>query len=248
MNTIKSRLLKLADYKELSIRAFEEFCGLNRGNISNLATNGNIGSDKLSKIIDALPEINTYWLLTGEGDMLKSQALESQVSPMQNNLQKSVHHISHTASISGIKIIGDRGPNVEENGSIPLVYEKAVGGFYNKDFKISERDIMGYYIIPKFRHLGVDFMIEVVGDSMLPRFFPGDIIACSIISNPQFIQWNKCHLIATREQGLIIKRLMPGDNDACFKAVSDNKDYPPFSIPKDEICGLARIVGSIHVE
>ena len=248
MNTIKSRLLKLADYKDLSIRAFEEFCGLNRGNISNLAINGNIGSDKLSKIIDAMPEINTYWLLTGEGNMLKSKMLEIDTTPMQDNLPKSANYTPHTTVLNDIEIIEGGMPNAEGSGSIPLVSEKAVGGLYNKDFRISERDIIGYYIIPKFRHLGVDFMIEVIGDSMLPCFFPGDIIACSIISNPQFIQWNKCHLIATREQGLIIKRLMPGDNDNSFKAVSDNKDYPPFSIPKDEICGLARIVGSIHVE
>lgn len=248
MNTLKSRLLKLADYKGLSIRAFEEFCGLNRGNISNLAPNGNIGSDKLSKIIDAISEVNAYWVLTGEGDMLKSKKPEINTSVIQNDSIKNANNVSHAATLDNTDIFGHEKFDTKERGSIPLVSEKAVGGFYNEDFKIAERDIIGYYIIPKFRHLGVDFMIEVIGESMLPRFFPGDIIACSVISNPNFIQWNKCHLIATRGQGLIIKRLMPGDNKASFKAISDNKDYPPFDIPKDEICGLARIVGSIHVE
>lgn len=91
-------------------------------------------------------------------------------------------------------------------------------------------------------------MIEISGDSMVPRFYPGDIIACSILHNPKFIQWNKSHLIATEEQGLIVKRLMPGDTPDCLQAVSENKEYPPFFIPKEEIKAIALVVGSIHVE
>lgn len=129
-----------------------------------------------------------------------------------------------------------------------MVSEKAVGGIINESFNVRENDILGYYVIPKFRNLGVDFMIEISGDSMVPRFYPGDIIACSILHNPKFIQWNKSHLLATEEQGLIVKRLMPGDTPDCLQAVSENKEYPPFFIPKEEIKAIALVVGSIHVE
>lgn len=54
----------------MSIRSFEEFCGLNRGNISNMGEDGSIGSDKLSKILDAFPALNPRWLLSGSGPML----------------------------------------------------------------------------------------------------------------------------------------------------------------------------------
>lgn len=66
--TIKDRLKQLAQLKGLSIRAFEEACGLGRGNISNMSQDGNIGSDKLSKIIDTFPGVDIYWLLTGKDD------------------------------------------------------------------------------------------------------------------------------------------------------------------------------------
>ena len=132
--------------------------------------------------------------------------------------------------------------------AIPLVSVKAVGGFAGRDFSIQEQDIEGYYVIPKFRHLNVDFLIEVSGDSMMPRFFPGDIIACSVIHNPRFIQWNKPYLIATREDGMIVKRLNESDDPDAFIAVSDNEFYKPFLIPKSEIDGIARVVGVIHTE
>ena len=209
-----------------------EALGVSKAAISNWRKRNSIDFERVFSICE---HINIDWLMTGEGNMLRSDSSEA---PVDLSSSLPISSKSHNATRK----------SEAPKGAIPLVSEKAVGGFYNSDFNISEYDIKGYYVIPKFRHLGINFMIEVSGDSMIPRFYPGDIIACSIISNPNFIQWNKCHLIATREQGLIIKRLMPGDAKDCLKAVSDNKDYPPFDIPKDEICGLARIVGTIHLE
>ena len=65
MSTIKERLIKMAEFEGLSIRAFEERCGLGRGNISNMGPNSAIGSDKLTKIVDAFPETDINWILTG---------------------------------------------------------------------------------------------------------------------------------------------------------------------------------------
>lgn len=135
-----------------------------------------------------------------------------------------------------------------ESEGIPLVSVKAVGGFAGKDFSIQERDIEAYYVIPKFRNLDVDFLIEVVGDSMMPRIFPGDIIACSIIHNARFIQWNKTYLISSDEQGMIVKRLKKSKEKDSLLAVSDNAEYDPFDIPLSDIKGLARVVGVIHAE
>lgn len=170
-------------------------------------------------------EISPEWLLSGEGDMLRESCRTTAL--LKHGAVDRIH---------------------KESPGIPLVSQKAVGGFSNGDFNIPEGDILGYYVIPRFRYLDVDFMIEVTGDSMTPRLCPGDIIACSVITNPRFIQWNKCHLIASREQGLLVKRLLESGNPDYFKAVSDNRDYPPFDIPKDDICGLARVVGSIHID
>ena len=83
---------------------------------------------------------------------------------------------------------------------------------------------------------------------MMPRLFPGDIIACSVIRNPNFIQWNKTYLIATDEQGMIVKRLKKSSEKGSLLAVSDNVDYDPFDIPMSDIKGLARVVGVIHAE
>lgn len=71
VHSIKDRLKQIAKDKGLSIRSFEEECGLGRGNISNMSPNGAIGSDKLTKIIDTFPDVDLYWLVTGDPEGLR---------------------------------------------------------------------------------------------------------------------------------------------------------------------------------
>lgn len=136
----------------------------------------------------------------------------------------------------------------DTSGDIPLVELYAVGGFGNSSFKIEEQDVKDYYVIPKFKHRKIDFMIEVHGSSMYPKYNSGDVVACTIIKESQFIQWNKVHVIATKEQGILIKRLKSATDENSLLAISDNKDYDPFELPKKEITGLALVVGVIRLE
>lgn len=177
------------------------------------------------KKVCANANISPDWLLTGLGPMLKTTPTKP-ISP--------IHPIPHQ----------------EGNGAapIPLVTPTVAAGFGSENFAIAEADVKDYYTIPRFRHTHIDFMIEVTGDSMTPHLNSGDIIACAIVRDSQFIQWNKCHVIATAEQGLLVKRLMPGTDGDHLKAVSDNTQYPPFDIPKSEITGLALVIGSVCLE
>ena len=131
---------------------------------------------------------------------------------------------------------------------IPLVSVAAVGGFGNADFSIKQSDIKDYYIVPKFKERHIDFMIEISGSSMQPKYNSGDVVACTLIKESRFIQWNKAHVIATTEQGILVKRLRKGLTRDCLLAISDNKDYEPFEIPVNEIIGLAIVVGVVRLE
>lgn len=67
--TVKDRLTKFAKYKERSVRAFEKACGLTVGYINAIRIS--IQPDKIQRIASQYPDLNTGWLLTGEGEMLK---------------------------------------------------------------------------------------------------------------------------------------------------------------------------------
>ncbi len=237
-----NRLKQYIEQKGMTVAYVEKMLGMSNGSLSKPIKNHTaIGSDKLENILTFCPDLSLTWLFTGRGEMLKgserttNMVLESPAVHKTDDKKTVTDIILHSVSKG-------------ERGAIPLVAERAIGGLSAEHFKIKESDVLAYYVIPKFRYLDVDFMIEAYGDSMVPRICPGDVIACSIISNSRFIQWNKPHLIATSEQGLIIKRLRKSDEKNCLLAVSDNDLYEPFNIPMDEITGIARIVGIIHIE
>jgi phage repressor protein C with HTH and peptisase S24 domain len=134
----------------------------------------------------------------------------------------------------------------ENKGTINLYDVEAAAGYGTFEKVISNENIIGQYVIPDFRN--ADFMIYVKGSSMYPKYSSGDIIACKILDESRFIQWGKVYVIATKEQGFLVKRIMASDKENYIKAVSDNESYPPFDIPKDEICGLALVMGVLRLE
>ena len=258
MCKILTRLKEFIDFKGIPIATFEKSIGMSNASLGKqIKKQGAIGTDKLENILKTYPELSPLWLMTGVGDMLiqGNQGINPDLVktdpgaglnyvPPTTPLDEFNHEPIHRYDKPFEQLIN---PSREPKG-IPLVSVQAVGGFSGKDFAIRERDVEAYYVIPKFRNLNVDFLIEVVGDSMMPRIFPGDIIACSIIRNPRFIQWNKTYLISSEEQGMIVKRLKKSPEEGSLLAVSDNTEYDPFDIPLTDINGLARVVGVIHAE
>ena len=70
--TIKERTLEFIKYKGISVKEFEIRCGLSNGYVSSMRKG--FGTDKLSNVLSAFPELNREWLLYGEGEMLLTSA------------------------------------------------------------------------------------------------------------------------------------------------------------------------------
>ena len=69
--TVKQRLIEFAKTKEKSVRAFEIKTGLTVGYVNAIRVS--IQPDKIQRIASCYPDLNTGWLLTGEGEMLKGE-------------------------------------------------------------------------------------------------------------------------------------------------------------------------------
>jgi len=223
------RLYIYLDNQKIKPTNFERLVGLSSGYLSiQKKRSGDLGESQLNKILDYCHSLSAEWLLTGKGDMFKGKEYKNEYDNIGSFVSEDVRKHYYSKK------------------EIPLVNIQAVAGFGSADFVIKEEDIMGFYMIPDFN--GVDFMIRVKGSSMYPKYSSGDIVACRKINNSKFIQWNKCYVIATTEQGILIKRLKQSDNKEYITAVSDNKEYPPFEIPLNEISGIAIVVGIIRLE
>ncbi len=209
---------------------FADFLGISRQVLSNWKKRNTFDTELLySKCL----QLNPVWLLTGKGNMLKTKE-----SPETKELKPTVE------PATAVQIE----PTLAKGKPIPLVKQQAVAGFGNTDFAIGDADVKDYYVVPKFKDRKIDFMIEVSGSSMYPKYNSGDVVACKVLKESRALQWNKVHVIATTEQGILVKRIKKSNDTDCLLMVSDNQDYDPFDLPKNEITGIALVVGVIRLE
>ena len=132
----------------------------------------------------------------------------------------------------------------QDTMSLPLIPRDAMAGMLTGD----NAAIMAYecenFIVPVFQ--GSDFLIRVQGDSMIPTYLSGDIVACKrIVADNIWFQWGKTYVLNT-SQGALIKRIEPSDKEGFIKICSDNEQYKPFELPTTEIYGLALVTGIIR--
>ena len=224
---MNKRLKKFLDSEDISVRQFESMIGSSDGKIAKfMATNSSLKSDTLNKIMEVFPQLSIEWLLTGEGEMLRS----SKADPSQSDAKAR--------------------PVLKEvtKGGLPLIPIDAVAGFNGWDESgISELDCT-HYDVPDFEMAHADFLIRVSGSSMYPKYSSGDILACRKIDEITFLQWGKIYVIDSR-QGAMVKRLFPIEGDsAMLLCKSDNPNYPPFELPKEEIRSISIVVGAIRLE
>lgn len=214
--SVKERLILFIENRGLSKNRFEEICGLSKRYVSNISQS--IQPDKIKKISLKFPELNTGWLLTGEGEMLFTSDDNAQNVP--DSRIKLIPLLPFSAAA---------GYMMENNGWDPFRGEA-----------ISVKD---------FTDRGADCAIRVDGDSMVPRYNNGDMIAIKILKDPSFFQWGRVYVLSTT-QGCVVKKLFPDPNDSekilCHSENTIN--YPDYSIPKAEVLAVAIVVGHAGVE
>lgn len=71
---IIERIAQIISYHKVSVRSFELQIGASNGMIGRaISKKTDISAEWLSKIIEIYPSLNCEWLLTGDGEMLKSE-------------------------------------------------------------------------------------------------------------------------------------------------------------------------------
>lgn len=107
--TTKDRTLRFIASKGLSVKKFEELCGLSNGYINSMKSG--FGNSKLVQVLSTFPELNRDWLVYGEGEMLKPDV--SQSAKGDNNIQVTGTNVD-MRNINQSKGSGDDAKRVKE--------------------------------------------------------------------------------------------------------------------------------------
>lgn len=164
-------------------------------------------------------DIDMNWLLTGEGNMLRTESKEENIP------------VAH--------------PSDSPTEGIPLIPISAMAGAFTGEQTVLEYECERF-VVPTFK--GAEFLISVKGSSMYPKYNSGDIVACKRLPMDDiFFQWNKVYVLDT-DQGPLIKRVKPGSDKEHVLIVSDNERYEPFELPLNRIYHVALVIGVIRLE
>ena len=214
------RLKQIIKHLGLNQTEFGEAIKVSQSNISAILNGKRSFEDGIAnKIALSFDTINTGWLLTGEGEMLKNM-------PSLVNKQK------------------ERGVE-EEVYQIPLLPIAAIGGTLN-DFVVSVKGMDCEMVVAPIK--GADFAISVSGDSMSPEYPNGSQILIKRINERAFIDWGKTYVLDTCN-GVVIKKLMPVEGSKeCVQCVSINPDYPSFEVSFADIFGVYRVLMSMSMK
>lgn len=96
--------------------------------------------------------------------------------------------------------------------------------------------------IPEFRDC--TDAVNLYGDSMLPLYKSGQIIILKEWME-SFIDYGNVYLVITKKGNRMVKYLRKGSDAQHVLCVSENKDFDPFEIEKEDILRLYLVKGGI---
>ena len=237
-NDVSARFIEayetlLRDKKVSDKRDFAAKLGISASMVTEISKGrSSVGTSAIQNIVLQF-NIDAKWLLTGEGPMLSpSSAASNSITPSKSSPSIPTAHHAPQGSKTGI----------------PLIPLDAVAGFPADSGGGVRLEDCERYVIPEFENKGADFLIRVSGDSMVPLYYSGDLLACRKITDIRFFQWGTVYVLET-SQGVLVKRVQESvDHADSILCVSENSSvHHPFLLPRDDIRSLSIIVGLVRL-
>lgn len=221
---IVSRILQIIDYKGINRRKFYIETGLSNGFLDKVK---DVGASKIEHILNIYAEINPEWLLTGKGNMLKSDNVKEKVSTTytsETNEFTTDQYIPLYSTQTAVEIIDLLGDSKKQN---PIEYIR----------------------IPKISIC--DGALYLTGDSMSPLVKSGDVIVYKKIVNPwQNIIWGEMYLIHLNNDGneyFFARFLNQSEREEYVQFTTQNPHHQTVEFPLSSIKALALVKATIRI-
>lgn len=240
---IKDRIIQILEKKEIGKENFYKTIGMSSANFRGKAKETPINSNAIENILSEIPDLNSEWLLTGKGEMLKSEQ-------NQELFEKQKKFDALKKQLESGEIIK------RKRNLIPFYDDVTTIGGTNLSADVSPvSEPTGYIDAGDWFKNEVSAAIRHYGNSM-KEYSNGCILALKQIYNQRNIVWGRNYVIETDEIR-VTKRIQSCPTDEfCIMAYSTNEEtYPdgtlvhePFKIYKEDIKRVFLVIGSINKE
>ena len=173
----------------------------------------------IERFSNAFNNISYYWLLTGEGNMVKDDGDAASSTP--------------TEAASDVCFVS----------LLPIA---AHGGSLN-DFVVSVKESDCERVVSPIK--GADFAMTVAGDSMSPEYPNGSQILIKKINEKAFLEWGKTYVLDTCNGTVIkILIPSQKEGYVKCVSINPDERYAPFDVSMSDIFGIYRVMLCMSVK
>lgn len=219
----KKRIIQFLEYKGITKNKFYVETGISNGTLDKVS---GLSLETVEKFYNVYPEINPDWLITGKGEMIKSE--------------KNLNIISNNRKTQDGKV---------DEQEIPLYDFEATAGLKDLFNSDSPRKVLDTIKIPNIPKC--DGAISVTGDSMYPLLKSGDIVLYKQVAIED-VFFGEMYLLSIQlnewEEYITVKYVQKSDRgDDYVKLVSQNGHHQPKDVLTRSITAIALIKASIRI-
>lgn len=218
MSTINERIKSLVDhFSQGNNSDFANKIGINEANVRNYIANTEPKFNVLEKIANNF-EINFEWLLTGKGEMLKTE-------------KPIVKIVEGRDLVPKVVVVNEE----NDEAFISLVEYKAQAGYLTGYLDENYIEKLPMYSVPGL-YGGSFRMFQVKGLSMYPTLQDGSYVIGEFVESWEYMTDNRVYIIVTVNEGIIVKRVK--NRIRKYKSLycsSDNREYGNIRIPIEDV-------------
>lgn len=253
--TVKQRLVKFAEFRNLSISKFESLCGLGNGYVGKLKSEP--GSRKLEDILKTFPELNRAWLLFGEGEMLKTTPTFSGDITVTGNHNSHIGHGQH--NMPAVIEIKESGVEVEcpNCGEVIEVTNTAVIPLVPPE--IAKKPDLN---LESFRHncpqqmeevdlrqvwgKGV-FLMKVDTRAMEPEYREGTFLVLRRLKDLSYARPDGSAYVIDTMRPHTLFRYLSKERDGTYVLSAESDKRGPIYLNAEDIINIYDVVGSFRI-
>lgn len=234
MEDINNRVKLILEAKKVSQSQFSKEIESTQQYISAvLKGDRKVGSNITDRILKSYPDINKYWLLTGEGKMFNDNWVERKdisTGFVESKTQRSKEF--REVNKSNSEPTGYYLPDVSAAAGLETKVE-------NDELKRIPVTIPGWEKDVLF--------INVYGDSMYPKYNAGEIIGVKYVEF-QYLNYGSAYVVVFKNGDTYIKIVQPGTDIEHLLLESVNDFYKPKEYHINQLKSFYSIKGVIKKE
>ena len=212
--TIKERIEIFIESRGIKRSVFEKSCGFSNGYTRNLKENPS--ATKIEDILNAYPELNRVWLLSGTGDMLNTATAEEKPTTTES----------------------------KDYRLVPLINIDSVGGVHSQNLiAVEEQYIMRHLAFSDARP--DDVAILQTGNSMSPTIPSGSALLIRKVEGWQeYFGYGNIYVLLLADGRRITKEIRRYDPDPqnFVRCVSYNPEVADEELPRSFIIEVYKVV------